>query len=204
MDNPKPNIRDKDFAARLIMFVFRWVQEKMPTRAAMERSRYLKPIAHRILVSELWRFTRRSVPRGVALGMLAAFLIPVGQIFAAVFLALPVRANVPIAAVTTFVTNPLTYPFWIAAANQVGKFILQMDAMTARQPINTHMDSEFGQWLTWLVREAGVTAFGFFVFAIVFAAVGYLISSWGWRWWIGRKRKDRLTKILGERSGDGQ
>ena len=204
MDDRNPNIRDKDFGARLIMLFVHWVQRKMPTRAGMERNKYLKPIAHRILVSELWRFTRRSVPRGVALGMLAAFLVPVGQIFAAVFLALPVRANVPIAAITTFITNPLTYPFWIAAANQVGKFVLQIDAMTEAQPINTQMQSEFGQWLSWLVREAGVTAFGFLLFAIFFAAIGYVISSFGWRWWIARKRKDRLEKILGERSGDGQ
>ncbi|AMO73239.1 hypothetical protein AZE99_05215 [Sphingorhabdus sp. M41] len=176
----------------------------MPTRAAMEQNKYLKPIAHRFLHSELWRFTRRSVPRGVALGMLAAFLVPVGQIFAAVFLALPVRANVPIAAITTFITNPLTYPFWIAAANQTGKFVLQIDAMTAGQPINTHIQSEFGQWLSWLVREAGVTAFGFLMFAIFFASIGYLISSFGWRWWIGRKRKGRLSKILADRTGDGQ
>ncbi|NQV95650.1 MAG: DUF2062 domain-containing protein [Sphingomonadales bacterium] len=176
----------------------------MPTRAGMERNKFLKPIAHRFLRSELWRFTRRSVPRGVALGMLAAFLIPVGQIFAAVFLALPVRANVPIAAITTFITNPLTYPFWIAAANQAGKFVLQIDAMTAGQPINTHMQSEFGQWLTWLVREAGVTAFGFLLFAIFFAVTGYLISSFGWRWWIGRKRKGRLSRIRADRAGDGQ
>tara|TARA_R110001599_G_scaffold211332_1_gene408842 strand:+ start:245 stop:859 length:615 start_codon:yes stop_codon:yes gene_type:complete len=204
MADQKPNIQDKDFAARTIMHIVHWFQRKMPTRAGMERNKYLRPIAHRFLRSELWRFTRRSVPRGVALGMLAAFLIPVGQIFAAVFLALPVRANVPIAAVTTFITNPLTYPFWIAAANQTGKFALQIDAMTSGQPINTHMQSEFGLWLSWLVREAGVTAFGFLIFAIVFAAVGYLISSFGWRWWIGRKRKGRLSKILADRSRDGQ
>ncbi len=204
MDDRNPNIRDKDFAARSILFIVHWLQRKMPTRAGMERNKYLKPIAHRILISELWRFTRRSVPRGVALGMLAAFLVPVGQIFAAVFLALPVRANVPIAAVTTFITNPLTYPFWIAAANQVGKFVLQIDAMTEAQPINTQMQSEFGQWLSWLVREAGVTAFGFLLFAIFFAATGYLISSFGWRWWIARKRKDRLEQILIKRAGDGK
>jgi len=204
MADHKPHIQDKDFAARSIVYMVQWVQRKMPTRAGMERNKFLKPIAHRFLRSELWRFTRRSVPRGVALGMLAAFLIPVGQIFAAVFLALPVRANVPIAAITTFITNPLTYPFWIAAANQVGKFALQIDAMTAGQPINTHMQSEFGQWLSWLVREAGVTAFGFLLFAVIFAAAGYLISSFGWRWWIGRKRKGRLDKILADRAGDGQ
>ncbi len=204
MDDRNPNIRDKDFAARFILLIVHWLQRKMPTRAGMERNKYLKPIAHRFLVSELWRFTRRSVPRGVALGMLAAFLVPVGQIFAAVFLALPVRANVPIAAITTFITNPLTYPFWIAAANQVGKFVLQIDAMTAAQPINTQMQSEFGQWLSWLVREAGVTAFGFLLFAIFFAAIGYVISSFGWRWWIARKRKGRLEQILIKRADDGQ
>lgn len=204
MADQKPDIRDKDFAARSIMFTVHWLQKRMPTRAGLERNKFLKPIAHRFLHSELWRFTRRSVPRGVALGMLAAFLVPVGQIFAAVFLALPVRANVPIAAITTFITNPLTYPFWIAAANQAGRFVLQFDAMTAGQPINTQMQSEFGQWLTWLVREAGVTAFGFLLFAIFFAATGYLISSLGWRWWIGRKRKGRLSKILAERAGDGE
>ncbi|WP_260807101.1 DUF2062 domain-containing protein [Sphingorhabdus sp. SMR4y] len=204
MADPRPHIRDKDFAARLIMYVVHWFQRKMPTRAAMERNKYLKPIAHRFLRSELWRFTRRSVPRGVALGMLAAFLVPVGQIFAAVFLALPVRANVPIAAITTFITNPLTYPFWIAAANQTGKFVLQFDAMTSGQPINTHIQSEFGQWLSWLGREAGVTAFGFLLFAIFFAAIGYLVSSFGWRWWIARKRKGRLTQTIAGGTGDGE
>ena len=204
MADQKPDMQEKDFAARSIMNAVHWFQRRMPTRAGMERNKYLKPIAHRFLRSELWRFTRRSVPRGVALGMLAAFLIPVGQIFAAVFLALPVRANVPIAALTTFITNPLTYPFWIAAANQTGKFVLQIDAMTAGQPINTHMQSEFGQWLSWLGREAGVTAFGFLLFAIFFAALGYLVSSFGWRWWIGRKRKERVNQIRANRSGDGK
>ena len=204
MADQKPTIHDKDFAARSILRFVHWFRRKMPTRDGMERNKYLKPIAHRFLHSELWRFTRRSVPRGVALGMLAAFLIPVGQIFAAVFLALPVRANVPIAAITTFITNPLTYPFWIAAANQTGKFALQIDAMTAGQPINTHLQSEFGQWLSWLVREVGVTAFGFLLFGIVFATVGYLVSSFGWRWWIAHKRKARLNKILADRAGNGQ
>lgn len=167
----------------------------MPTRDGMERNKYLKPIAHRFLRSELWRFTRRSVPRGVALGMLAAFLIPVGQIFGAVFLALPVRANVPIAALTTFITNPFTYPFWIAGAHQVGKFALRIDAMTSGEPINTQISSETSEFLNWLLLGAGVTAFGFLIFAIIFASVGYILSSIGWRWWIARKRAKRLKSL---------
>ncbi|PIW54288.1 MAG: DUF2062 domain-containing protein, partial [Sphingomonadales bacterium CG12_big_fil_rev_8_21_14_0_65_65_10] len=39
----------------------------MPSREEMAENRWLAPIAHRFLSPELWRFTRRSVPRGVAL-----------------------------------------------------------------------------------------------------------------------------------------
>ncbi|MEM8919674.1 MAG: DUF2062 domain-containing protein [Pseudomonadota bacterium] len=185
----------KDWGARTIKRVAAWFERQMPTRDGMRKNRYLKPIAHRFLRSDLWRFTRRSVPRGVALGMLAAFLIPVGQIFAAVFLALPVRANVPIAALTTFITNPFTYPFWIAVANQIGKFVLRIDALTAGQPLNEGMRSGLGEWLSWFVREAGVTAFGFLLLAVVFGAFGYVLSSLGWRWWVARKRAKRLNQL---------
>lgn len=187
--------QNKDWGARTIRRFTAWFERQMPTRDGMRKNRYLKPIAHRFLRSDLWRFTRRSVPRGVALGMLAAFLIPVGQIFAAVFLALPVRANVPIAALTTFITNPFTYPFWIAVANQIGKFVLRIDAMTVVQPLNEGMRSGLGEWLSWFVREAGVTAFGFLLLAIVFGALGYVISSVGWRWWVARKRAKRLKQL---------
>ncbi|MEW4466529.1 DUF2062 domain-containing protein [Parasphingorhabdus sp. JC815] len=199
-----PKSSGKDWGARFILRIFRWLEDKMPTRSGMANNRYLKPIAHRFLRSDLWRFTRRSVPRGVALGMLAAFLIPVGQIFAAVFLALPIRANVPIAALTTFITNPITYPFWIAAANQIGKFALRVDALTDGQPLNSHVGSEFGMWISWFVREAGVTAFGFSLLAISFAALGYVVSSFGWRWWTARKWQRRMKNIDPDSNKDGE
>ena len=103
------------------------IRRYMPSREAMAKNKYLRPIAHRFLSPELWRFTRRSVPRGVALGLFAAFIIPVGQIFLAAFLALPARANVPLSALVTFVTNPFTFPFWAVVANQVGELTLIAD-----------------------------------------------------------------------------
>ncbi len=91
-----------------------WATRHMPTRETFERSRWLRPIAHRVLRPELWRFHRRSVPRGVALGMVVGILVPVAQTLVAALLALPVRANVPVAAVTTLLTNPLTTPpLWL-------------------------------------------------------------------------------------------
>ncbi len=172
----------------------------MPTREDMAQNRWLAPIAHRFLSPELWRFTRRSVPRGVALGLFAGFIVPVGQIFLAAFLALPARANVPLAALVTFVTNPFTLPFWLLTANKVGKFVLKIDAATggsARAEIDSGRWQDFG-WFAFL-QTAGVTAFGFVVLAVVTSALGYLVASWFWRWRVGKRRRQLLRRRRDER-----
>ncbi len=180
----KPSIWSKTFGSDLI-------RKYMPSREEMANNRYLAPIAHRFLSPELWRFTRRSVPRGVALGLFAAFIIPLGQIFLAAFLALPARANVPLAALVTFVTNPFTLPFWLVAANRVGVLTLNVD-----QAVGGIASKELNDgWLTWLVEFfelAGVTAFGFIVLAIVTSALGYVVSGAIWRVMVSRKRAKRL------------
>lgn len=87
--------------------VARWWHKHAPRREAFENSRILAPIAHRVLAPELWRFTRRSVPRGVALGLLVGIflMIPGLQIAGAAFLAMPFRANIPLAAAMTFLSE---------------------------------------------------------------------------------------------------
>jgi len=165
----------------------KWWRPKMPTRDELADNRWLAPIAHRFLSPELWRFTRRSVPRGVALGMFAAFIVPVGQIFLSAFLALPLRANVPLAALMTFVTNPFTLPFWLVVANKFGSFLLKIDAVAiggaAREELMSGRWESFG----WFIETAGVTAFGFIVLSILSAGICYLISGLVWRLIIARR-----------------
>jgi len=170
-----------------------WLARKMPTREEMARNKYLAPIAHRFLTPELWRFTRRSVPRGVALGLFCGFIIPVGQIFLAAFLALPARANVPLAALVTFVTNPITFPFWAVAANKVGRLVLNLDAAVGGIA-GPQIASDQGA-LAVFFATAGVTAFGFVVLAVGTAAIGYLVSGFLWRLVVARKRSSRLAAM---------
>ncbi|WP_394269422.1 DUF2062 domain-containing protein [Qipengyuania sp.] len=177
--------RPKDWLARKL-------RRHMPTREAMAENRYLAPIAHRFLSPELWRFTRRSVPRGVALGLFAAFIVPIGQIFLAAFLALPARANVPLAAATTFVTNPFTLPFWLYVANRTGAFILDIDAAVSIGA--GHLARDQGM-LARMLEMGGVTAFGFVVLSIVSASIGYLVSSFVWKRIVFAKRRRRLTEL---------
>ena len=99
-----------------------WWRRNAPTRESLEEVRWLRPFAHRVLEPSLWRFTRRSVPRGVALGLIVGIflMIPGLQIIGAALLALPCRANVPIAVAMTFLSNPATTPFILYLSIIVG------------------------------------------------------------------------------------
>ncbi|MBB4639977.1 DUF2062 domain-containing protein [Rhizorhapis suberifaciens] len=169
----------------------RWLTRHMPTHDTIRANRFLAPFANRILAPELWRFTRRSVPRGVALGMLVGIIIPLAQIVFAALLALSCRANVPVAAVTTFITNPITTPILWLVAYKVGDWILHLDAMTYGQPLNTQLRSDPGSWLQWLTGAFSVTAFGLIVLAVIFSAIGYVVAGWGWKAWVARKWRRR-------------
>lgn len=186
-EKPTISFRSKTWAMDVI-------RKNTPTREGMARNKYLAPIAHRFLSPELWRFTRRSVPRGVALGLFAAFIIPVGQIFLAAFLALPSRANVPLATLVTFVTNPFTLPFWLVVANRVGSFALRLDA---DGPALANGAMETGAWsmIVDFFQMAGATAFGFLVLAVIVPSVGYLVAGWVWRAVVSRRRAKRLKMM---------
>lgn len=163
----------------------------LPTREHFERNRWVAPIAHRVLSPELWRFTRRSVPRGVALGLFAGFIVPLGQIFLAAFLALPARANISIAALVTFVTNPFTLPFWVVVANRIGRFMLHVDPTGVASAVGSGRG-----WDTfvWFARSAAYTTVGFVVLSIVASALGYVVAGFLWRSWIGRKHRARRER----------
>lgn len=167
------------------------IRKNTPTREEMASNKYLAPIAHRFLSPELWRFTRRSVPRGVALGLFAAFIIPVGQIFLSAFLALPMRANVPLAALLTFVTNPFTLPFWLVVANRIGEFLLQFNVVGISLPVASADD---GSWdmLATIYEMGAATLLGGAVLATVTPLLGWIISGWVWRAVVARKRARRL------------
>ncbi|MEP9402205.1 DUF2062 domain-containing protein [Sphingomonas sp. VNH70] len=178
---------DRRLGARAL----RWVRANLPTRESIEGIRFLRPVAHRVLAPELWRFTRRSVPRGVALGMFTGILIPLGQIPASAVLALPLRANVPAAALTTFFTNPITTPLLFILYYKVGAWLLHLDRVVPGQPIGDAVAAPPG-WLDWLVAEVGpATALGMVVCSVIGAVLGYAVAALGWRLWIAAKWKRR-------------
>ncbi len=166
----------------------RWARRQVPTREGLARHRMLAPVAHRFLPDELWRLTRRSVPRGVALGFVVAILVivPGFQIVAAVLLAPLVRANVPTAVVATFLNTPPTTIPLLLLARRVGEALLGEAGSPGRLPPGVTAQAE--GWLEWLARDAGPsTLLGLVAIAAVAGALGYLAAAAIWRARVGRR-----------------
>jgi uncharacterized protein (DUF2062 family) len=170
--------------------VRRWA--RLPTREELTASRPLRPFAEHLSSPLIWRFNRRGVARGAALGLFSGFAIPVAQTpFAALF-AVAARANLPVAALATFVTNPLTVPFIYFLAYKVGKMLLRVksESLFAITPDAGMLE----RTLNWAVTLAGPTYVGLLLFAVLGATLGYFAVHLGWRLTVGLRwqRRGRL------------
>ena len=185
------------FASRTI----NWLRSHVPTREQLEKSRWIRPFAKHVLRSDLWRFNRRSVPRGVALGLFVGIMIPLAHFVTAALLAVFVRANIPAALAATFIGFPAFLPLIIYLGDKVGSWLLRVDAMTVVAPVSQTMQATETDHLLAIITQKGPSvAFGMFVIATVLATLGYLLTSFVWRLRVGAKRKARLAQARQRRS----
>lgn len=179
--------------------IARWGRANMPRREDLEDSRWVGPFARR---PELWRFTRRSVPRGIAVGLLVGIfaLIPGIQILGAALLCVPCRGNIPLAALMTFLSNPATTPFIIAGSIWLGNQ-LGYHADVSTFYALYERGAGVGEWAGWLLSDAApAMLLGLFIISTVTAAIGYLVSSFIWTGLVRRKRRAAQERMLAERA----
>lgn len=177
--------------------VSRWFHSQMPTHEQLEANRFTAPFARR---QELFRFTRRSVPRGVAVGLFVGIfaLIPGIQIIGAALMCVPCRGNIPLAAAMTFLSNPATTPLILAGSLWLGND-LGFHADISTFYALYERGASVHDWLVWLVSDAApALVVGLFVISLVSAVVGYFLSVWFWRGWIGHKHRARRLRPRSE------
>jgi uncharacterized protein (DUF2062 family) len=162
---------------------FHWLTRHIPTRETIDDYRLLRPFAPHLRHPSLWRMTRRSVPRGVAVGLFVAVIIPFMHTFIAALLAIPTRANVAVAAIFTLVVNPLTIPPMYYAAYRIGSWELHHDATLMNPAAAERFSSELSRALFWIHHASGPIALGILTIAVGLAVVGYLAASVAWRSW---------------------
>lgn len=175
----------------------KWLARHIPTRDTVQRHPLLRPFAPQLRDPALWRMTRRSVPRGVALGLFVGVIIPFMHTFIAAILAIPLRANVAMAAAFTLVVNPLTIPPMYYAAYRIGWWELHHDAPLMNPAAAERFSSELSRLLFWIHEASGPIAVGIFSIAAAAAVVGYFGARLVRTSWLkGKLRQRRQARSL--------
>ena len=187
------------------------IRKLAPSREGLEANRWLRPFTRNVLRPELWRFTRRSVPRAIALGFFLGVLIPFAHSVMAALLAVVVRANVPVAVTATWISNPVTWLVMWPQAYRLGWLLMRMDRLVGLHPMaqalpdiaaRSGVGSGGGSGggaghhqFAARVSEMGLTmACGLLAEAVLVATVGYVVASMVWRLQVAQRRRRRLAR----------
>jgi uncharacterized protein (DUF2062 family) len=88
---------------------------------------FMSPFQHLLHDHRLWGIRRKTVVPAFALGLFFSFLPFPGHPLMAALAALALRVNIPVAALATFVSNPLTMPPMYYFSYRVGAALLGLE-----------------------------------------------------------------------------
>ncbi len=151
----------------------------LPSRDAITQSRLLRWLGPRIHDPLLWHINRRAVSRGVAMGVFFGLMIPIAQIPAAAIASLVLRGNLWIAAVSTLVSNPLTYGPLYYFAYRLGAGVIGARTPADLTPEDVEapirMIDSLAQAWNWVMGIGQPLLVGM----IIMAVTGSIIAYWG-------------------------
>lgn len=185
----------------------RWFSRNFPTPQSLKDNRFLKPFARYLHHHFLWQFNRRTVAGGVAVGLFFGILAPFLQILLAAFGSILLRVNLPVAAFSTLVTNPLTFPPIYYLAYRLGDMLTGSAPMPPEGKIEADIEHAMAQqgeasgWLPnlidWIQSIGLPLAVGLIVLATVTALAGYVAVSAAWKLrsrWRWQRRQLKRSK----------
>ncbi len=160
----------------------RFFRERLPDHDSIRQHRWLRPVQHLLQHPNLWHLHRRSVAGGVAIGLLCGLIPGPFQMLAAALLAILLRVNLPVAAFTTFYTNPFTIVPIYLLAYQIGRWVSGIHGV-ASVPVfpAVHWNDWIDPLWEWLVALGEPLLIGLAVLAVVLPVAGYVIVRLLWR-----------------------
>lgn len=173
----------------------------LPHHDTVRSLSWLKPFGDMLHHPNLWHLHRRSVAGGVAIGLFCGLIPGPVQMISAALLAILFRVNLPVAAFTTFYTNPLTIVPLYALAYQLGKYVSGgQDGAEMMQPSisELHWHNLMSELWDWLLMLGEPFLIGLPLLAVGLASTGYVIVRAAWRIvviWKWRARKRRRTRM---------
>ena len=187
--------------------MFNRLKAKLPSPESIRANRWLRWLGPLMHHPKLWHFSRRGIAFGVAIGVFFGLLIPIAQIPLSVGAAIVVRANVPMAAASTLISNPATYgPLWYGSY-RLGKFVLGHDTPSEEEAMallnRAQAEADKAQtskgiikrWFRQLGNIGKPLFLGMALMASVSGVAAYFIVSGLWvlrvRWTRSRRLRER-------------
>ncbi|NNF40500.1 MAG: DUF2062 domain-containing protein [Woeseiaceae bacterium] len=154
----------------------------------MSQQWFLAPFRHLLHDHRLWGMQRRWIVPAFATGLFVAFLPFPGHTLVAALVALGMRINIPVAAVTTWVSNPVTmYPIYYFAY-QLGARLLDIPP----QPFNFELSLD---WVTHtFVNIWQPMLLGSVLLGCGAAVLGYVGLDLLWRMSIGQYKARKRSR----------
>lgn len=161
----------------------------IPTREQIGNNRWLRWLSPYLGHPKLWHWSRRGVALGVGIGVFFGLLIPIAQIPFSAAAAVILRANLPVAAASTLVTNPITFAPVYFAAYHLGTWVTG-EAAHAPAPSASTLPPEADAGVWQRITAIGTPLIvGLAITASLVGFASYALISVGWYWYIRNKRR---------------
>lgn len=152
---------------------------------------YLRPFQVLLAHPVYFSINRRSITRGLALGLFIGILPFVGHTPLAALAALLFRVNLPVAVLGVWVGNPLTYGPIFYGEYLLGALLLELP------PTTLSLDLPLGELMARLTDAWRPLWVGAIVSALLLSGTGYLLGNTAWR----LMTRWRLQRRAAHRSG---
>jgi uncharacterized protein (DUF2062 family) len=179
----------------------------MPDPHRIRKHRLLTWLGPWLHHPRLWHVSREGIARGAAIGGFFGLLVPIGQIPLSAVAAIALRANLPMAVATTFITNPFTFAPIYYFAYTLGLMLTGADSTATVVPASLapHIQEGAGWLRSWVEHIVGLGKplfVGLFVLACGFSLVSYFSINILWRLLTVRAWQGRFTRRAAARAAD--
>jgi len=176
----------------------KYFRKYLPSHQSITGNRYVAWFGPWLKHHNLWHLHRRSVAGGVAVGLFSGLVPGPLQILTGVILAIVFRVNLPVAALVTFYTNPLTIVPLYYLAYRYGALVTGSNG-AGQLPATFSMEGKgFTEWIPalidWMLSLGKPLAVGLPLLAVTLAAAGYLLVDGAWRLYVRLAWRHRLRQ----------
>ena len=164
------------------------IKRIFPKMDTIKNEKILKIFGPLVFQPNLWHINKKSVSRGFAIGFFCAFIPLPGQMIIAAFLSIALSANIPIAIIITWITNPMTFAPIFYITYKIGLFILNIQSSIDISTLNLNILSSLKLiWKPLLV--------GSFILSGISSVISYFIVIIFWKFsvkksWLKRKKSN--------------